>query len=500
MKRFSVLLLSMALIIIFPGIALCQSALGDLETAAGQSISTVNVPAVSAPSAVSSVSSVAKAAVSSSSTSMSTMVTGMVMQSLLNNLFSPTPQKSQAQIEAEKAEQERLAAEAEAERQAEIARQQAIHDKLINSSKTLDGSGSLDFKSLDGDMEKMRSDAAKQFESNGNGGTSGSISKGNDFFGVPLSEPDIQTLVEPESNPVFSDVKTAVEVTDDYLEKDKQVVKIIGGKVNEAKGEPIVPKVDCAAVSAKLARYETDMMRFHQWNNGTLHELKDWEKKNDDAFWNAVKDGSSAAFSTFTDYLEETRSSATMIKNILENNEQKYVTEKIFSADQISQYKKLLDQRIATCNVSKVANNMSDVMEYTAQTRNLVQGTTEKLQESDASCREVLKVMKEKGLVTDYPWVEAGQFLTGELINKFMHNPSILLKSNSILKHSVKIPYVTVSQLVVDETYNATDWLTSFNNVCTFRDADGKATEAIKKIQNDMDNMKIELQGCPLAK
>jgi len=428
------------------------------------------------------------------------MVGGMLIQGLLNNIFSPTPQKTQAQIDAEKAEQERIAYEAEMERQAEAARQQELHDQLINSSKTLDGSGSLDFKSLDGNMENMRAEAAKRFEPNGIGSTSVAIPKGNDFFGIPLSDPDAQILVEPESSPVFSDVKNAVDETDKYLDKDKQVVSIIGGKVNEAKGEPIVPKVDCNAVSEKLARYKTDMIRFNQWNNGTLTELKNWEKQNDDAFWHAVEDGASAAFGVFVDYLKETTSSAAKIKKILEDNEQKYIANKVFSPDQINQYKRLLDQRIIICNVSDFTKDGLKAWDYVKLSRNILQGTVEKLTKSDGACMKIVKVLKEQGYLSEAPWVDAAQFMTGELINKFMHDPSVVLKPNSLIKGSLKVPYVTVSQLVVDEAYNATDWLTSYNNVCTFREADGKATEAIRKIQNDMDNMKIQLQGCPLGK
>ena len=118
-------------------------------------------------------------------------------------------------------------------------------------------------------------------------------------------------------------------------EKEKYVVGIIGGAVSNqmANGEPIIEKPDCNALTEKLARYRSDMIRFQEWNAGTLSELKKWEDQNNDAFWNAVTDGASAAFGVFVDYLNETRSSASKLKKILEQNEGKYISDGVFSSD-----------------------------------------------------------------------------------------------------------------------------------------------------------------------
>lgn len=519
MKALKITLLFLLGTLLFPYVILSQSALGQLESMTN---SRVSIPKASAPMRVGSApgaGSAVKSVMGSSTPSMSSVVTGAIMQGILNNLLSPTPQKSQAEIDAENAEAERVAYEAEMERQAEEARQQELHENLINSSKTLSGSGSLDFKSLDGDMESMRKEASDPFDQGSSGNSIKTVPRGNDFFGVPLSDPDFATVMEPETNPVVLDTKEAVDMSNEYLEKEKldmeklkkekldkknlenekMVVEIIGGAVTNqmANGEPIIEKPDCNALTEKLNRYRSDMVRFQEWNAGTLSELKKWEDQNNEAFWNAVKDGASAAFGVFLDYLNETRSSASNIKKILEANESKYISEGVFTPDQINHYKNLLDQRITMCKVTEFAKESLKPAEYVSLSRNLLQGTTEKLAKSDDDCMEIVNVLKEKDLLSDFPWVEAGQFLAGEAINKFLKDPAAVIKPNSLIKGSLKLPYVTVAQLAVDEAYNVTDMLTSFKNICTLRDADGKASEAVKKIKNDMDKIKIELKGCP---
>jgi hypothetical protein len=490
--------LPVIVVLVFPYSLCSQSALGQLEQAAGRSISSVNVPMPSAPSMVSAAGSAAKAI--SSSTSISNMVSGMLLESLFNNIFSPAPQKSAAELEAERLEIERLELEAEMQRQAEMARQQQLHDKLINSSKSLSGSDNLDFKSLDGDMETLRKEAADQFEPDGSGGSLNGNSIGTAFFGMPLSDTDVQIALDPENTPVYKDLKTAVDESDEYLENERDTVRLLSkpSKADE-KGEPIVPKPDCKALSQKLERYNKDMVRFNGWNNGTLTELNKWEEKNDEAFWNAVTDGAGAAYGVFTDYLDETRTSAIGIKNVLEANEAKFLQDKIFTPEDMNKYKALLDQRITTSKITGVVKDLMEPWEYVDVARNTLQGTTELLAKSDGDCMQIVNVLKEQGVLSATPWVDAGQFLAGKVIDKFLKNPKIVIPPNFMVKGLTKIPYVNASQIIVDEAYNVTDWVLSYKNVCTFREADGRAAEAMRKIRNDMDNIKIQLMECPTS-
>jgi len=320
---------------------------------------------------------------------------------------------------------------------------------------------------------------------------------GTQFFGMPLSDPEVRILIEPESTPVYQDLETSMELTDEYLEEEKLVVEAIGGAVIQAKGEPIIPKPDCKALSEKLNRYRTDLVRFRSWNNGTLTELKKWEEQNDQAFWNAISDGAGAAFSVFLDYLEDTRSSASVIRSAFEANEARFIKDGLITPDQAMRYKGILEMRINTSKVAKLSKEGLEIRDYINASRNLIQGTTEKLASTDSECNQIIGLLKNEGLLSETPWVDAGQFLAGKVIDKFFDNPSLIIKPGTFTKGLTKIPYVTVAQLAVDEAYNITDMLTSYSNICTLREADGRASEAVKKIEADMDNIKIQLQGCP---
>jgi hypothetical protein len=110
-----------------------QSAIGQLEKISGQKISGGSV---------------------GSSASMNNMVGGMLVQGLLNSLFS-SPSPSKAELEAKQRADE-LAAKQAAEKAAEEQRvkameAQAAHDKMMQSYKSLDGSQDLGMKTLDND-------------------------------------------------------------------------------------------------------------------------------------------------------------------------------------------------------------------------------------------------------------------------------------------------------------------------------------------------------------
>ena len=133
--------------------ALVQSALGQLETIAGQSAGSVNVPTPSSPSGDHKVitpskqtQTVKKSSVSVPSTQ--TVVTGMVMQSVLNSIFSTPSGPSEADLKAQR-DAEIAAARAAEEKRIADSLFQIKHNKLIQESKTLNNGTVMNLKTLD---------------------------------------------------------------------------------------------------------------------------------------------------------------------------------------------------------------------------------------------------------------------------------------------------------------------------------------------------------------
>ena len=83
-----------------------------------------------------------------------------------------------------------------------------------------------------------------------------------------------------------------------------------------------------------------------------------------------------------------------------------------------------------------------------------------------------------------------GQYLSSKALEKFLVEP---LVKKSIIK---KLPYVSIAQLAVNEIYNATDMITSYYTICKLRDADGKALEAAKYLQQKINETQTQLDNC----
>ncbi len=421
-----------------------------------------------------------------------TMIQTMLVQSLVNAVFSAPAAPaapSQAQLEAQRIEMERI--------QQEQARQQKIRDSLNlraynklmdNSISIKEGDGNLDFMKLDGEMEQMRADAEGQFSGEGVKSENVSISKGTDFFGQGLSEPELNTLLDINNDPNIVDLSETKTYIVDNIKNESEIVK----QENNIKEENTKPKLsaeECTMLNNKLNSYTDNRQKFLQNIDKTILEVNNWEEKNNQAYWNAVTDGISSVAGIFLDYVIESRKSALKIKEILEKNEIKYIADGAFTKESIEKYKKMLDLRINNYNNANVGKKMSDISEYYGFVKNIIQTTTEQLSGSDSEYKYLINTLKEKGYLSDFPVVEASQFLAGKTIDSFIKQPIIQ-------KGFLKVSYVTIAQMAVDQAYNALDWYLSYKNMCKLKEINGKELEAAKYIQNKIFEVKAQLNNC----
>jgi hypothetical protein len=59
------------------------------------------------------------------------------------------------------------------------------------------------------------------------------------------------------------------------------------------------------------------------------------------------------------------------------------------------------------------------------------------------------------------------------------------------------MPIVAWCQFAVDQTYNATDWILSYKNICNLNNVTGKETEAAQYLQNKIFETQSMLKECP---
>jgi hypothetical protein len=126
MKNIMKLLMTCGLIFLYFSQCVGQSAIGQLETISGQKIGSTKV----------------------SSPSTQTVITGMVMQSVLNSIFSTPSGPSEADLKAQR-DAEIAAIRAAEEKRIADSLFQIKHNKLIQETKTLNNGTVMNLKTLD---------------------------------------------------------------------------------------------------------------------------------------------------------------------------------------------------------------------------------------------------------------------------------------------------------------------------------------------------------------
>lgn len=465
--RMAFMTLSAASFIFFFTLDLsAQSALSQLEDAAGQK---VNVTPVSSPSM-----------------EISTMIAGALIQSLFSSSSD-----AEAQKQAELQYQQQLAAIQAAKEQAKkdsIAL--ANYKHLMEATKPLSpGTPDLDFQNLDGEAEQLSARATAQFMPQGEPVNRIVVEGGTPFFGSVMSDEMIMDLIAPETNPVYLDVKEAHSYMVASL-KEQDATQEPG----EAEGEPVIEKPDCVTIRKKLDHYKTSREKFMTWNYATVLELEKWQKQNDQAFWNAVMDAADFAVGELFTYAKERSREAQKLKTFLITNEQELLNHGL-SPEYVAKMKSLIEGRISQCNqilslptgniAASTVSIQSYVTDYYEVVRNSLHALSAYMLDSDDDYKAFCQYLQREGLLSDFPLVDAGQFFASKGIQCFLEKKGL-----------TKLPYVSIASLATKQIYNAVDWWLSYQNVITLTEADGKAKDTAVKIDNTIRELEMDLENC----
>jgi hypothetical protein len=476
-----------------------QSALSQLENMAG---SKVVVPAVSAPSAVGGYSNSKSSVGSSVLSSPSNAIATGIMQMMISNILSTDPAKEQAELEAKQKEQERLAAEAEEQRQIQAAIEQERYNNMMKLYKQPSGSENLQIKTLstvdmnniNGEAETLSHNATKQFEPATETGNFPVISGGNDFFGIPVSSPDFNTLTDADNDPNIVDLRNAKEL----IAKDLK----ISGNVNSEDVKNKNASVDkkeltedyCNKLRVNLTAYIDDRSRFQKTIDLTYDELNKWKEQNNAALWNSAISGISLITDIFLKHVElRTKTADEIKKYLLQLSGAK-------NKDAIYGYIKILDNVInLQYNVPQKIDYSKKVVEYATFSRDATQTLAENIAKSDQDVLDMLNDPKFKELLLNEgnSASDAEQFITGKTIDAFLEGP--VLRDKLVSSFSKTMPVVAWCQFAVDQAYHATDWMLSYKNICNLNNVSGKEYEAAQYIQNKIFETQSMIQECPVA-
>jgi hypothetical protein len=430
------------------------------------------------------------------------MVATGIMQMLLNKMLSSDPKKEQADAAAKQAELDRIAAEEEKQRQIQAAIEQERYENMMKlykpapgsqslEMKTVDSGVDLDFKNLNGEAEQLSEDARMQFESSGVDNTIPEIKDGSDFFGIPVSSPDFQTLVNTENDPNIVDLTKANNYINENIAKEESAKVEDLKKDDPVKEKKDLPEGYCSNLQSKLTSYTETRAKFQKTITLTQNELSKWKEQNNDALWNAAKSGATLVTDIFLKHLDLRKNSALDIK--------KYLEALPFGKTPgvVDNYLKILDQVINyKYNLPRTAENIKKAADYAYLLRDATQIMAEEVAKSDQDVAGMLNDPKFKILLnTGNPAVDAGQFTFGKAAEEFLKGP--LLKDKLVSAFSQTMPIVTWCQFAVDQTYNATDWILSYKNICNLNDVSGKETEAAQYLQTKIFETQSLMKECP---
>jgi hypothetical protein len=421
------------------------------------------------------------------------MVTGMVLQSLITAIFTSNAQQTQQQEwEAQQAEMARLA---------EIARQQRIqdsinhvkHQQMMGLYKPLEGSGlDLGFKTLDGEMEMMRSQAGNMFDQGiAIEDAVDDFSQGTNFFGS-MSEQEVNLLFEPESDPMIVDLREARSTLADTgaygrfvddLKNDEPV----------AQEKPELSEAECQRLEEKIDRDIENKARYQVSIDKTLTELEKWEEENRAAMLAAFREGLGFLTGKFVDMQNKKYEPAQNLRNAMkkvlekepDNNSAKKVIECL---DKNYLNQSWREKIIRAYDEAKNADEAYDVIRDAMQ--NLFTGFSA----VDKDLAALLESPELKPYLNDEAFMSACKFSAKYFIDLAMNSNRAQKALESVFK--AKIPYVSLAQLAINQTYNATQWYQSRQRILELNEIHGKELETAQYLQNRIfsDQLKVDQQ------
>jgi len=415
---------------------------------------------------------------------------------LIMDLFKKDPKKQQELLESQQRELERITIENERQRQIKEALAQELHNKLMSLykkppdyqqviAKTLPGSNNgLGLKTFDGDKgDYMYKGVDVKLDP---------ATNNTPFFGANLSPQDIQTLLDPDNDPVIVDLKNANDFIEANIKTDE--VKIMSLKSSDPKGngEPIFKKPDCIELQRKLGGFRNERENFKKTINLTQNELKEWKEKNNKALWNAAESGATFLFSKFSEHIQESRKNASNIKKWLLEFEKPMKGKGV----DVDSYIKLLDTKIINYNLTKWGDNFNKSIEWASAVRDGSQSLAEHFSETEAEVAAILNNPTIKLFLNEGDSkIEATTFGISEATAKNLNKALQLVKVAGNFLTMVN-PVASVGQFAIDEVYNATDWILSYKLILQQNNVHDKETQAAAYLQEKINETFELMKDC----
>jgi hypothetical protein len=424
------------------------------------------------------------------------MIIGALINAALssNNTSNADKQKQEAamlqlqKIAAEKAKQKRI----------KDSLDQIAYRQLIQMSKTLpDGSADLDFKTLDGNAEKMRKDATDQFTpsiSNTPTVNSEIDTTYKNFFGDSLSNIKLQVgekSLDPKNDTIYKDVSDAVNLSDTLLKNGKLPVVILKQIKIKNNGSPIYEQqqLTCEEIKNKLNKATLDLSKFRDWNQKTKDQMEAWQKEQSDALTASAIEGLKFLITKFTNNVDKKIEKLEKSKEIALNLQKN--TKNPVYIDRIEEVVKKYDKCLAILNKEKLPEFVGGTIDALTDYRDVAKSSlillNQDLTKADAELQTALDETKDEGIFKEDYENDNISFIVLSMVDLFSA-PDVGFT-------------IACGDFAINEVLDLGKAGESYYRIIKLQEADGKAKPETIKLEVEIAGYKAQLkrQNCPGA-
>ncbi|HJV76027.1 MAG TPA: hypothetical protein VJ654_17535 [Noviherbaspirillum sp.] len=374
----------------------------------------------------------------------------------------------------------------QANREKQILQQQFDANKagLLSDLKGIDSSPA------DGSAEALAAQARKPFDTADTAmeiklpapGASGAATP---FFGDTMPLADIQLLVNPENDPRVVDLRKAKTYVAENMKADsKRLAAKVKRYEERSNGEPIIAPPACADLAKKLNGLLIQRNRFQQTVNMAQEQLETWQSANRNALVNAAKDGLEYFTGQMLEGLSKRGEAADRLQNIYLKHSEQMAREGLDVAG--------LQAKIRTLRKISAAGQVAEFTGAGSDWKGFAKdGGSSLLASMSASNQEIQQMLEEPGMQK--------YFETESPYLKTLLDISRIAASNKVYGKWVakKIPVIGAIELGINQSYNALDWILSFNRTIEAHNINGKVLDAARNLQANINDTSRALKACP---
>ena len=369
--------------------------------------------------------------------------------------------------------------------------------RAMQSFKSPDGSQGLAFKELSGtalafkspddDLEGLAAEARTPFDTAAEStpSTPDGAGRATAFFGDTMPIEDLGLLVHPENDPRVVDLRNATTFVAKNLKDEAAVPETTEDtETDQAHDEGNATKPDCARLEKKLDGFIHQRKKFQKTIDLAQEQVVTWQTANRNALWNAARDGLEYFSGQLLEKLFQRGKAADRLQQVYRKNMEQMAKEGIDVADVGARIERLKILS-STGKISELTANINDWQGF------IKDGMSALIAQLTTSNQEI------KGMLED-PKMQK-YFATDASELNFLLDISKLAAANNMFGKWVlkKLPIIGAIDISIKESYNALDWLLSFNRIMDANKINGNVMAAARSIQTNINDTRQALKECP---